>query len=140
MTDDTRAERMTAYTLEGPTGTHRGRSRQRLPHTIAADALLEHTGRPWQRVEYRELRRSPGGSVWEIEGKVLEAKTMGDGTHLRFALLTQYGVLPAVWFGCVVDGVPPVCHGQSVRVAAELATNTYRGKTSLQVMVRGVAR
>lgn len=68
MTDDTRTERMTAYTLEGAAGTYHGTTRQRLPHTVAADALRVHTGRPWQRVEYLEVRRSAGVSVWEIEG------------------------------------------------------------------------
>jgi hypothetical protein len=58
----------TGYTLEGPAGTYLGRSGKNHPHTIAADALREATGTPWQRVEYRELERTSRGSVWEVEG------------------------------------------------------------------------
>jgi hypothetical protein len=45
----------TAYAIEGPAGTHHGRSAQRLSHTIAADAHQEGTDTPWQRIEHREL-------------------------------------------------------------------------------------
>ena len=68
MTDATRPLSMTGYTLEGPAGPYRGESRKNHPHTIAADALREATGTPWQRIEYRELSRTPQGSVWEVEG------------------------------------------------------------------------
>jgi hypothetical protein len=68
MTDDRAEPTSTAYTIAGPAGLHRGRSPQRHPHTIAAEALRTVTGTPWQRIEYRELERGPRATVWEVEG------------------------------------------------------------------------
>ncbi len=62
-------EGTTEYTIVGPEGIYHGRSRQRYPHTIAADALREATGTPWQHIEYRETRRGPCDSVWEVAGR-----------------------------------------------------------------------
>jgi hypothetical protein len=50
-------EMATGYTIVGREGIYHGHSRQRYPHTIAAE-----------QIEYRELRRDPSGSVWDVEG------------------------------------------------------------------------
>ncbi len=81
--------RSTGYTIEGPVGTYRGRSEKQHPHTIAADALREATGTPWQRIEYRELERGLRGSVWEVEGF-----NAGDGSGLYRLTIGELHALP----------------------------------------------
>jgi len=87
-------------------------------------AALEPFGRQWE---------SP---VFRGEGRVLDLRPVGDGTHLKLAVGVGPDRFDAIWFGAVRDGVCPVRIGQAVRMAFEPDANTFRGETRLQLRIR----
>lgn len=76
--------------------------------------------------------------VFTIPARVEQARPVGDMTHLQLTLVDQAGIgHSAIWFRAIgSDGVQPVRIGDERRFAVELAANTYRQQTRLQLMVR----
>jgi single-stranded-DNA-specific exonuclease len=97
-----------------------------LPDLALIDELaaLEPFGRQWE---------SP---VFRGDGRVLDLRTVGDGTHLKLTVGMASHRFEAIWFGAVRDGVRPVEIGQQVRMAFELDANTFRDETRLQLRIR----
>lgn len=87
-------------------------------------AALEPFGRQWE---------SP---VFRADGRVLDLRAVGDGTHLKLTVGMASHRFEAIWFGAVRDGVRPVEIGQQVRMAFELDANTFRDETRLQLRIR----
>ena len=87
-------------------------------------AALEPYGRQWE---------SP---VFRADGRLLEVRPVGDGSHLKLSVRIGPDRFDAIWFGAVREGVCPVDTGQTVRMAFELDANTFRGETRLQLRVR----
>lgn len=87
-------------------------------------AALEPFGRQWE---------SP---VFRGEGRVLDLRPVGDGTHLKLSVGIGPDRFDAIWFGAIRDGVCPVRIGQAVRMAFEPDANTFRGETRLQLRIR----
>lgn len=87
-------------------------------------AALEPYGRQWE---------SP---VFRADGRLLEVRPVGDGSHLKLSVRIGPDRFDAIWFGAVREGVCPVGTGQTVRMAFELDANTFRGETRLQLRVR----
>jgi len=102
------------------------------PDTLAALAGLEPFGRGFE------------APVFSGEFEVAAVARMGDGSHLRLALLAPDGrAVQAVWFGAVAPGEAgdaevPVRVGQRIRVAYELTLNEWRGRRSVQLRVRAL--
>lgn len=67
-------------------------------------------------------------------------RTMGDGSHLRLQIRPDGGEpVAAVWFGAVRPGhALPVSSGERRTLAVTPRANTFRGETSLQLMVEAV--
>lgn len=81
--------------------------------------------------------------VFDDEFDVIEAKYIGDGTHMRLNLARETGdgqtkIFKGVWFRCRDDVHQdvPVANARRARVIYSLSSNTYRGNTSLQLMVK----
>lgn len=76
--------------------------------------------------------------VFAIEAAVVSLKPIGNGSHLQLVLLDQQRQQhKAVWFFAMKpDEPPPVCEGEVHRFAVELAANTFRGRTTLQLIIR----
>ena len=90
-------------------------------------AALEPFGRQWE---------SP---VFRADGRVLDLRPVGDGSHLKLSIGLGQDRCDAIWFGAVRDGVRPVAIGQRVRLAFELDANTFRDETRLQLRIRHAA-
>ncbi|MGH8159248.1 MAG: single-stranded-DNA-specific exonuclease RecJ [Rhodanobacter sp.] len=71
------------------------------------------------------------------EFQLVRVRSMGDGTHLRLDLKAPTGELvQGVWFGAKAQGSPmPLEHGL-VRVVYELQRNRWKGRETLQLMIR----
>lgn len=85
----------------------------------------------------------PFGRVFDaptfyIDASVQAITPMGDGTHLRLRLDSGHRQLDAVWFRAVSpgDGESPVDVGGSYRFVCQPSLNTYRGRTTLQWLVK----
>ena len=90
-------------------------------------AALEPFGRQWE------------APVFRAEGRILNLRPVGDGTHLKLLIGIGPDRFDAIWFSAVRDDVCPVETGQMVRMAFELDANTYRDETRLQLRVRHAA-
>ena len=87
----------------------------------------------------------PFGRQWEVPifraaGQVRHMRAVGDGSHLKLSLMIRGAAYDAIWFGAVRDGVVPVSEGDSVVIAYEVDSNTFRDQNSLQLRVRYAAR
>lgn len=72
---------------------------------------------------------------WQVQG----IRSIGDGTHLKLVLARAGETYDAVWFGAKsADSDLPVRAGQNVRFAYSLDAQEYRGRTRLQLIVRGI--
>jgi len=96
-----------------------------LSHT-AELAALEPFGRGFEQPVFF--------GEWTID----QVRTIGDGTHLKFALRRGGETYDAVWFGAkAADAAVPVQPGHSIRLAFVLDAQVFRGRTRLQFIVRG---
>lgn len=75
--------------------------------------------------------------VFSEQFRVMDVAGMGDGTHLRLRLRDSRGQLQAaVWFGAKdADAPSPVAPSQTIEAAFEVASNTFRGASSLQLRI-----
>jgi single-stranded-DNA-specific exonuclease len=72
---------------------------------------------------------------------IQEVKPVGDGSHLKLRVLScrNNQLLDAIWFGAVsADGKIPVRKGDEVHVAFIPEANSFRGKTTLQLVIHGL--
>jgi len=76
--------------------------------------------------------------VFTLDASVDTTKAVGNGAHLQLSVVDRYRRrLPCIWFFAMKPGEPaPVKTGELWRFAVELAANTYRGDTSLQLIIR----
>ncbi len=106
---------------------------------VLTDGELGHT--PSLELFYDLDALQPFGRQWEApvfraDGRVLDLRFVGDGTHLKLMIEIGSNRFDAIWFGAVRDGVCPVESGQVIRLAYELDANTFRDETRLQLRVR----
>jgi single-stranded-DNA-specific exonuclease len=74
------------------------------------------------------------------EFRVVNVKSVGDGSHLKLVLETKGQVIDAIWFSAVELGeVPPVAIGQRASFAYQLGDNVYRGQRKLQLQIVALA-
>ncbi|MHB1737700.1 MAG: single-stranded-DNA-specific exonuclease RecJ, partial [Acidithiobacillus sp.] len=90
-------------------------------------AALEPFGRQWEHPVFRS------------HGRIEQVRPVGDGRHLKLVVKMDAMDYDAIWFGAVENGVCPVEVGQTVLMAYELDTNTFRDTTTLQLRIRHVA-
>jgi len=79
--------------------------------------------------------------VFEFDVTVESWKPMGDGSHLSLNLVASDGTsMRGVWFNANPDSMPlPFDAGCKAIVIGTPTLNTFRGRTSVQLIVRGVA-
>jgi len=91
---------------------------------------------------FRELSQlEPFGRQWEAplfrgKARILQVRPVGDGSHLKLSVEMSTGCFEAIWFGVVKNGKSPVEEGQTVIMAYELDSNTFRNATRLQLRIR----
>lgn len=75
--------------------------------------------------------------IFQCDLQVVQAKPVGDGTHLSLQLAHGDHVSKAIWFRCMeADDPPPLAQGQTRTFYFQLAHNHFRGNDTLQLMVR----
>lgn len=68
---------------------------------------------------------------------LVDAKPVGEGKHLKLTLDVLGRTLPAIWFNVpTLDWRPE--YGMPVEAVFQLDTNTFRGETKLQAVVRHI--
>lgn len=68
---------------------------------------------------------------------VSQVKPVGDGSHLKLQLRSPYGVHPGIWFRAMTPGgAPPVAVGDEVLATYQLAANSFRGRTTVDIQVQ----
>lgn len=75
--------------------------------------------------------------AFSLLATVAAAKAVGDGTHVKLTLTDERrNTLDGIWFRAKKPEDPfPVTIGKAYRFVVRLDSNTYRGNTSLQVLV-----
>lgn len=108
-----------------------------IPHDITCPqvvAALEQFA-PWGRGFERPL--------FLHQCRVLDVRAMGDGTHLRYRLERKDTgeTLQGVWFGALKPGAQPsIVRGVDAWFLFELAANYFRGRVSIQAIIRAADR
>lgn len=94
--------------------------------TLNALEAMEPFGRGFERPVFT-------ATLW-----VAQVRRIGDGSHLKLKIGLGRHLVDAVWFRATDPEDPdlPVRQGEEVRMAFELQKNVYRGRRSLQLMVR----
>ena len=79
--------------------------------------------------------------VFEFSATVESWKPMGDGSHLSLNLVASDGTsIRGVWFNANPDSMPlPFEAGCQATIIGSPTLNTFRGRTSVQLIVRAVA-
>lgn len=66
-----------------------------------------------------------------------QVKPVGDGSHLKLQLRSEHGVHPGIWFRAMTPGgTVPVLAGQEVLATYQLAANSFRGRTTVDIQVQ----
>lgn len=66
-----------------------------------------------------------------------QVKPVGDGSHLKLQLRSPYGRHPGIWFRAMSPGgVMPVKVGDEVVATYQLAANSFRGRTTVDIQVQ----
>ena len=94
--------------------------------TLKALSALEPFGRGFER------------ALFTANLRVAHVKRIGDGSHLKLKIGLGRKLVDAVWFRALdpEDEVLPISQGETVRMAFELQENVFRGRRSLQMMIR----
>lgn len=78
-------------------------------------------------------------AVFWARWQVAEARSIGDGSHLKLKLFSNGCATDGVWFSAMEPGGdPPLRAGQVARLAFSVDENVYRGTRRLQVVIRGM--
>lgn len=73
------------------------------------------------------------------EWLVQTVRTIGDGTHIKLALVRGRDTYDAIWFGAKeAEDALPVAVGQRVMAAYIIETNVYRGTARLQLQIKSL--
>ncbi|WNL48485.1 DHHA1 domain-containing protein (plasmid) [Dyella sp. BiH032] len=69
--------------------------------------------------------------------RVRALKAVGDGSHLKLELVDTEGSLQrGIWFRAMEPGnEPPIAVGQQIEATYQLAANTFRGRTTVDLQV-----
>lgn len=68
---------------------------------------------------------------------VHQVKPVGDGSHLKLQLRGTYGIQSGIWFRAMIPGgAVPVQVGQEVLATYQLAANSFRGRTTVDIQVQ----
>ena len=75
--------------------------------------------------------------TFEGHFQIVDARPIGDGTHLKLTLCTEGVRVPAVWFRArrTVDEPLPCGVGDMAHLVYELSDNVYRRRRSLQLKI-----
>lgn len=75
--------------------------------------------------------------IFEIEGRLVELRPVGDGTHAKVVLESAGNRYNGIWFGMrqSSESMLPVARGASVKVACSLRDNYFRGKRSFDIQI-----
>ena len=75
--------------------------------------------------------------TFEGDFQIVDARPIGDGTHLKLTLCTEGISVPAVWFRArlSVDEPLPCGVGEAAHFVYELSDNVYRRRRSLQLKI-----
>jgi len=78
--------------------------------------------------------------VFEDEFLVAQARPVGDGSHLKLALVASDGApVDAIWFRALEPGGPaPVQPGRKARLAYSVDRNEFRGRVSVNLIVQAM--
>ncbi|KZC32598.1 MULTISPECIES: single-stranded-DNA-specific exonuclease RecJ [unclassified Rhodanobacter] len=68
---------------------------------------------------------------------VEQVKPVGDGSHLKLQLRSDYGIHSGIWFRALTPGgAVPVQVGEAVLATYQLAANSFRGRTTVDIQIQ----